>query len=271
MAVNHTGTPRLPFFFGEADSPLFGCYDQPLGGPARDRAVVLCHPMGQEYIRAHRAFVQLATRLARVGFPVLRFDYFGCGDSAGDAEEARLARWLADVHRAIDEARRRSGRTRVSLVGLRLGAALAALAARERDDVDSIVLWAPLLEGRSYLRELCALQAELLRLAYVRPEPGTERQAADEVLGFVLPEPLREEIEALDLLAANGRPAREVLIVDRDASRAAALERALAAAGARVESRSVPGPGIWLAEPVRGLIPHRTIACIVEWLSRSLP
>ena len=269
MVVDQTGTPRLPFFFGDADSPLFGCYDHPPDGPTRDRAVVLCYPMGQEYIRTHRSFVQLATRLARAGFPVLRFDYFGSGDSAGEIEEASLARWIADVHSAIDEARRRSGRTRVSLVGLRLGAALAALAACERDDVDSIVLWAPLLQGRSYLRELRALQAELLRYAYIRPEPGTERHAADEILGFVLPDPLREEIEAIDLLASSACPAREVLILDRDTSRVAALERTLTAAGARVESRSVPDPGIWLAEPFRGLVPHRTITCIVEWLSRS--
>jgi len=269
VAVDQTATTRLPSCFGEADSPLFGCYDQPPGSPTRDLAVVLCYPMGQEYIRAHRSFVQLATRLARAGFPVLRFDYFGSGDSARDTEDATLARWLADVHSAMDEAERRSGRSRVSLVGLRLGAALAALAACERDDVDSIVLRAPLLQGRSYLRELRGLQAELLRFAYVRPEPGTERNAADEILGFVSPDPLREEIEAIDLLASSACPAREVLILDRDTSRVAALERTLAAAGARVESRPVPDPGIWLAEPFRGLVPHRTVTCIVEWLGRS--
>lgn len=266
MPVELPATPRLPLYFGPSDGALFGCYDPPSGGLARDRAVVLCQPMGPEYIRAHRSFVQLATRLARAGFPVLRFDYFGCGDSAGETEDASLGRWIADVDRAIDEARRRSGRSRVSLVGLRLGAALAALAASARDDVASLVLWAPVFDGRAYLRELRALQVDLLKFAYVQPDPGTEHDAAAEVLGFPLPDPLRAELERLDLLAQAECRAREILIIDGDTSDAAPLERRLRATGANVESRAVPGPRIWLAEPFRSLVPHRVIESIVQWL-----
>lgn len=269
MRTELSVSPRLPLYFGPSDSALFGCYDPPAGAPARDRAVVLCQPVGQEYIRAHRSFVQLATRLARAGFPVLRFDYCGCGDSAGDVEDASLARWIEDVGRAIDEVRRRSGRSRVSLVGLRLGAALAAHAACVRDDVASLVLWAPVFDGAAFLRELRQLQAELLRFAYVRPAPGTERDAAAEVLGFRLPAHLREELERLDLLAHGTCRAPQVLIIDHDTAGIAPLEQRLRASGVRVETRAVAGPRIWLSESFRALVPHQTLETIVQWLSEE--
>ena len=49
---------------------------------ARQSAIVLCQPLGHGYLRAHRAFRNLAVSLASQGFHVLRFDYYGCGDSA---------------------------------------------------------------------------------------------------------------------------------------------------------------------------------------------
>ena len=53
--------------------------------------MVLCYPGGQEYIRSRRAFRQLAIRLSSAGFPVLRFDYHGCGDSSGDDDEGKIS------------------------------------------------------------------------------------------------------------------------------------------------------------------------------------
>ena len=71
------------FFFRESKSPLFAQYHAPDtgGGGVRSTSVLLCQPYGHEYIRAHRAFRTLGERLARAGFPTLRFDYRGCGES----------------------------------------------------------------------------------------------------------------------------------------------------------------------------------------------
>ena len=65
--------------------------------------MVLCYPWGSEYIHAHRALRQLATRLSMAGFHTLRFDYFGTGDSAGEMEDADLGVWEDDIETAIEE------------------------------------------------------------------------------------------------------------------------------------------------------------------------
>ena len=68
-----------------------------------DGCIVLCYPMAHEYMYVHRAFRQLANRLARTGFHVFRFDYYGFGDSAGESEESHIEQWIKDISEAIDE------------------------------------------------------------------------------------------------------------------------------------------------------------------------
>ena len=189
----------LPFYFGPADSRLFGVYHAP-DAPVRPCGVLLCHPLGHEYIRAHRTFRQLAVELSRAGFPVLRFDYFGCGDSAGTGEEGSVDRWMADVATAVEELKDSAGVSTVAIVGVRLGASVALLSAGERADVTRMVLWDPVLSGRGYLNDLAALQRR-----WLKGRPGSRlfafRPRATELIGFPVSERLRRELEAMDLRA----------------------------------------------------------------------
>jgi pimeloyl-ACP methyl ester carboxylesterase len=140
---------RTPLFFGPG---LFGWYHAPVE-EQRDLAVVICQPFGHEYINAHRSMRHLADRLARAGIPALRFDYHGTGDSAGsDEEPGRVAAWRESVAEAMKSARELSGCRRIGLVGFRFGATLAA-----QFDSDALVLWAPVMRGKTYARELKAL------------------------------------------------------------------------------------------------------------------
>ncbi|MEM7392199.1 MAG: alpha/beta hydrolase, partial [Verrucomicrobiota bacterium] len=110
------------FYFGPPPNQLFGCYHQPETTAERDCAIVLCYPVAPEYARTHRAVRHLAIRLSKAGFPVLRFDYSGNGDSGGESDKVELGHWLNDLSTAIDEVRRQSGRRRICIIGLRLGA-----------------------------------------------------------------------------------------------------------------------------------------------------
>src|SRR4051812_34449398 len=95
--------PRaMPTWFGPAERPLFGWYHAPALATARACGVVLCNPFGYEMMCSHRAYRHLAERLATAGFPVLRFDYDGTGDSAGDGEDPeRVESWLGSIDLAV--------------------------------------------------------------------------------------------------------------------------------------------------------------------------
>jgi pimeloyl-ACP methyl ester carboxylesterase len=149
-----------PFFFGGGRRRLFGIYEPAVVTSARKRAAVLCYPWGAEYVHAHRAVRQLAVRLSAAGIDTLRFDFFGTGDSAGEMVDADLAGWETDIELAMEELRDIVGSERMTLIGLRLGATLAArVAARRSRDVDTLVLWDPIMSGADYLASLGAAAA----------------------------------------------------------------------------------------------------------------
>lgn len=183
----------IALHFGESQRPLFGVYHPALKPSAAARAVVICNAFGSEYMVSHHALRRVAVALAEAGHDVLRFDYFGSGDSAGEPEEISLARWCADIGVACDELLGLCGAERVSLLGVRLGAALALrAAARDAQRVERIIAWDPVLRGDGYLAWLDWAERAL------HPSGTAESQ----VLGQVLPSALRAELRALDESAA---------------------------------------------------------------------
>jgi pimeloyl-ACP methyl ester carboxylesterase len=135
-----------PLYLGTQERRLFALYEPAAAKDRRSRAAVLCHPWGAEYVYAHRTMRQLAVRLSACGFHTLRFDYFGTGDSGGEDSEANPAAAEADVESAIEGLRDIVGAARVTLIGLRLGATLAARAAvRRQENVEALVLWDPIV------------------------------------------------------------------------------------------------------------------------------
>jgi pimeloyl-ACP methyl ester carboxylesterase len=145
------------FWFGPQERPLFARLRLPEGGLARG-GVVLCPPFGFESWRAGRAYGVLSGQLAAEGFAVLHFDYDGTGDSSGtDDGPERVEAWQHSITEAV-ATMRQSGARHVSLVGLRLGATLAASASAACQP-DALVLWDPCESGRSYLREQAVLRA----------------------------------------------------------------------------------------------------------------
>jgi exosortase A-associated hydrolase 2 len=200
-----------PMFFGSSQRSLFGVYHPSTAATARREAVLLCYPFGQEYMRAHRAFRQLAILLSKAGYHVLRFDYFGTGDSAGNTEDATVEQWVADVGTAVDELKDTAGVKSVSIVGLRLGGALAAMAQAQRTDIDRLALWDPVVEGKRYVEALITSVGAAPRLA--------ADQAARDVVGtvgingFPLTDALRRSVAAIDLVALPLPKARQLAIV----------------------------------------------------------
>lgn len=213
--------------------------------------MVICNPFGQEYLRAHRSLRELANRLAAEGFHVLRFDYSGCGDSAGDGDEATLEQWLLDISAAIAEVKEASASPRFALVGLRLGASLSALLAGQRGDVERLVLWDPIFYGGPYLAELRAAHQAWLRDHAQHRDHAGEEGALPEALGFPLPPGLTASLERLRLTGADW-PSANALVIDH---------------------RSFPGAQVWLHRDGlnRTLVPHGVLESITSWLASACP
>lgn len=142
----------IPMLIGNADRALHAVFS-PSASKRRRRAVVFCPPFGAEYAHTHRAARLLAQRLAAVGYDVLRFDYYGTGDSSGDDHEFTPEGAVEDALAAVDEAKDLSGARRVMLVGMRHGAAVALRVAARVGGVDRLVLWEPVVDPAAIAAE----------------------------------------------------------------------------------------------------------------------
>jgi len=268
------GKPRTEFrYFGPPNARLFSALHCPA---SRARSgVVLCYPMGQEYMRIHRTYMELARSLASAGQYVLRFDYFGCGDSAGETAAGSLARWRGDVQEAICGLRRATGAQDVYVVGARIGANLVLELGAGADELAGIVLWEPIVNGAEYVAALRRAHRALLA-SNARMDGYEQHELKNcftELVGFPISMDLHGELAAIDLLAApksKGMP--DTLVLAN--SEKPALKAYAAAGGngcARLDYLAVgESDGIWLKEDRqnKGLIPVRAVQAIVSWISR---
>lgn len=257
-----------PFYFGEPEKQLFGNYHKPAStSQFRDGVVVLCNALADEYIQSHRTVRQLATRLARIGLPTLRFDYYGCGDSSGEDIDATLEHWLNDIQTAIEEAKRRSGSRQVYLVGLRFGSALAALAAARYGNVAKLVLWETVTNGLAYWEDITEWNDHRVRMFLSLPEQVVNDETAVERVGFVFSRQMLNDLRGMDLMTMPRKPADQVLIVEREEQASIQeLGTWLVTLGSVVTFEYRESPVIWREDADKALVPFQSVQAIVEWL-----
>lgn len=246
-------------FFGDSATPLFGMLTPPAASDL-EHAVLLMSPIGHESIRTHWAMRQLTTALAKKGFTVFRFDWFGSGDSAGTLEDATLARWRADAEGAATEVRDMTGFRKLSVVGLRFGATMALLTAKKLRS-RSLVLWEPVVDGADYMRRGHALHAATVadekryyaplgRVAqsvvgrFFRVAKRDRTADADEVVGFAFSRALETEIRALGTGQLSDVPRGGVFVVGASAE-PTALVAAMRERDVEVVTRKCGNPGAW--------------------------
>jgi alpha-beta hydrolase superfamily lysophospholipase len=260
--MNAAVAPAMqPLHFDSHAGPCFGWLHR-AGGPPRGMGVLLCRPLGYEALCSYPSYLQLAQQLADAGFDVLRFDYHGTGDSAGgDADPDRVAAWLGSITAAAATLRAASGCTQLALFGVRMGATLAARAAQQMGGIDSLVLWAPCVGGRAFLRELQVSAAGRVGAG------GTL-----EALGFLYTPQTQQALEELDLRKIDRLPARRALLIARDDLPGdGPLPAALRAAGVEVAAQPLPGYAAMMREPHEGSTEPATLEAIVAWLAEAAP
>lgn len=162
---------------------LFGILHVPERNLAPSTAIVALSPGIKSRVAPHRLYVKMARRFCDHGFQVLRFDYYGLGDSEGELDERFVAdlygsiqvgRYVQDTIAAMDYLQREHNVQRFVLTGL-CGGAITGLLAAERDRrVDSLLgLGIPvILDSRNALRNkykyLTSNELKRFRRGYIR-------------------------------------------------------------------------------------------------------
>jgi alpha-beta hydrolase superfamily lysophospholipase len=260
-----------PLYFSADDCRLFGWLHRP-DEQTSDLGIVICKPFGYEAICGHRSMRALADAAAAAGMPALRFDYRGTGDSAdADAEADQIETWVRDVAAAIGTLRSCAGVRRVCVVGFRLGALLGALAAAGGAGVDALVLVAPVIEGRRYVRELRT--TSLAAAANLSAGPPEKRPASDgaiEAGGFLLSAASVARLSQSSLTALAKAPAPKVLIIDReDLPTARTFGEMLDRLGARTRYLALPGfIKMMMTPPQFAAVPQQLLMAVSEWLQQ---
>jgi hypothetical protein len=224
--------------------------------------VVVVPGFGYTEMVTRFGWTQFAQQCANQSIPAVLFDYPSTGNSADDAcsGEPDIEVWtqaLRDVIRCIGGP--------VVLVGLRLGATLAAVSTRIREideAVCGLVLWAPVVSGRKFRRELTLLASAA---------PNTSDEAGLSFGGFAYPAALLEQIAGLELGTVAPGKQRPLLIVD-DARRPIRDDtaRELHEVGWDITRKSCPETTAWVDQSSElSEVPERTFAAIVTWMSQQ--
>jgi pimeloyl-ACP methyl ester carboxylesterase len=131
---------------------LYGTLHMPEIGPPGEVGMIVLNQGPLERAGAHRISMRIAQRWARQGFPVLRIDARGVGESEGDwttpedgapirllYKQVEEGAWIADAHAAIDFMVAETGVQHVILAGL-CGGAITALHAATHPNVRGVVM-----------------------------------------------------------------------------------------------------------------------------------
>jgi len=261
--VDFSAVTRTPFYFGEEKKQLFGWLHINESVPASDTGVVICPSLGVEYMNAYRPLRYVADYHALAGIPALRFDYHGTGDSSGLNEmPGRIEDWVSSIEQAVNQLKMSTGCKKILLIGFRFGAALAVLLS-EKIEFEGLVLWAPIENGKRYIREIRTLQ----RMAAIQVDSGEDEFL--EAGGAVFDEETVDEIEKVNLIKAQPKIKRALIVPRDDLPSTRKLNDAWLEQGISSEQVLFPGFSNMVIDAHYVLVPHNSIREIVNWVKKE--
>ena len=253
--------PMYAEFIGERGRRIFALLRTPQA-PAGECTLVV-PPFAEEMNKCRKMVTDLATQAGQSGRAVLCVDLFGTGDSEGEFPEARVAHWIEDLADAANWSATK-GWPVSSVLGIRLGAILAAKLVREQDlALSRAVFWQPATSGARLVDQFLRIRVMASRMERDSHETVADLRArlksgeTIEVAGYGLSPALCADIDALELkneLTPAISPIRWLEVVaDASAPVTPATQRAIEqarAAGCTVEPRRIAGEPFWMATEV---------------------
>ncbi len=261
---NFTKIERTPTYFGCENNRLLGWLHKAPFVKQGDCCVVLCPPLGVEYMSTYRSIRYIADYFALAGIPALRFDYHGTGDSSGyNRNEDRVPFWIESIEQAYQQIKLATGCSKVGMFGLRLGATLATLAA-EKLELEFLILWSPLESGRRYIREIKTIQMT----GAVRED---EKQPSILEAGGIVYWPDTEyHISGINLLKIIPKAEKIVIIPRDDMNESFKLHDFYKTKNLNVTQISLPGSSDMLLDAYFTKVPHTSISKIVKWVKEHV-
>lgn len=235
----------------------------------RSAAVLFVSPWGFEEMCSRKFFRVAAEHFSDIGVPSLRFDYRGTGDALDfGALPARLETWENSIRAAAAKLKSLTGCDRIILIGQGLGATLAQRIGSSIDGVDSLVMLAPVLSGRAYLRELNMWSK------IIDADLGLGQQhvqaAKVQIAGLVMPEEIAAELGKLNIASPQGLAAPRYLILERPVrAEDTGFADALKALGADVEQKVFDGYDELVTNPLFAKTPMAVVELLTAWLKAT--
>lgn len=257
----------IPVAIGEI-AGLF--HPEDTAGTAREAAVLLVPPWGFEDMCTRKFYRILAEHLATEGMPSLRFDYPGTGDSAGSMiNDKTLSDWVDSAVSASRLLKALSRRSRLILLGQGIGGTIAQLVASRLQDVETVVLLAPVLNGRAYLREV-GLWSRVVDQGLGLREDQRDLDGIS-IAGLKMPAAVAADIRKADVSAPSAAAPR-YLLLERPARPAEPrFVDCLRNLGADVTLDVFTGYDELVLNPTFQKIPMTVVKRVVAWLAAHNP
>ncbi len=176
---------------------------RPLSGTA-SMGWVICHSFGLEQVFLQPLETPFARGLAAAGCAVLRFHCQGYGDAELTAEHISMRSHIDDSLKAVELLTSVTQIDHIGLMGARFGGTVAALVA-DRLEAQAMILWDPIVSGRTYMRTMARLSVMTELLTHRRSSNSADpltvlrEKGALDVQGFPLRREVFEEISKVDL------------------------------------------------------------------------
>ena len=247
-----------PAYLNLGDKQLFTCIHYPAINSSK-KGVMICNPIGHEYQNYHRPLKQLAQLLSQNGYPVMRFDYYGSGDSSGETTELTLSHCLTDIDVIVKSFKSQSLLDEICLVGARIGSSLALKYAEQYGDIAELVLWSPLGSGAEYLQQLSTLSQQQNIPYSIDYQCQQTPNTSLELFGHQLSDQLLNEINSLTATQTETISSRTLLISDSQFK---------LNASDKVQFIKTDDANIWKLDPSKMVVPKKLLTQICEWLKQ---
>jgi len=262
----HGEPPNVPRAQPVTFGNLAGMYHPATG----NIAVLMVSPWGFEELCARTAYRLVGESCALLGYPCLRFDLPGTGHSAqASSDIVDSTAWRHATEMAFDYLQTISNANKVVVIGQGIGGLLAQHLAKVRP-VAGLVLLAPAIQGRSYLREVAAWTAMTKGEFGITATDGPEGGLIS--AGFILSAATVGEIRQLAPLSDLQHDLDRILIAARPDNRGEEkLAISLAEQRQKVDMLNFGDHAAYVSSQLFGELPRTTIHNVLSWLKNHFP